>query len=77
MVRSYALTAAAITLRLYLGVALGFRLPFTAAYPAIAWLCWTPNLVAAEILLRRAVRRSGSGRFAARGPAAAASIRSG
>jgi uncharacterized membrane protein len=52
MIRSYALTAAAITLRLYLGIAIGLHLPFNVAYPAIAWLCWVPNLVAAELILR-------------------------
>jgi uncharacterized membrane protein len=51
MIRSYALTAAAITLRLYLGIATGLHLPFNVAYPAIAWLCWVPNLAATELVL--------------------------
>lgn len=53
MIRSYALTAAAITLRLYLGLATATHLPFDTAYPIIAWLCWLPNLAVAEILVRR------------------------
>jgi hypothetical protein len=27
--------------------------PFEIAYPAIAWIAWVPNLVAAEFILRR------------------------
>jgi uncharacterized membrane protein len=52
MIRSYALTAAAITLRLYLpGIPL-FHWSFQIAYPAISWLCWVPNLLAAEAWIR-------------------------
>ncbi len=53
MIRSYALTAAGITLRLYLGTALALQLPFVVAYPIIAWACWVPNALVAEIILRR------------------------
>ena len=53
MARSYALTAAAITLRLDLVVAAVAALPFAIAYPAIAWLCWVPNLAVVEAALRR------------------------
>lgn len=51
MVRSFALTFAAVTLRLYLP--LGYFLPVSGddAYRAIAWLCWVPNLLAAELWL--------------------------
>jgi uncharacterized membrane protein len=48
MIRSYALTAAAITLRMYLGFAITLRIPMEVAYPAIAWLCWVPNLLTVE-----------------------------
>lgn len=51
MVRSYALTLAAVALRVYLPAALINGVPFEAAYPAIAWLCWVPNLVIAEWLV--------------------------
>ncbi|WP_436492879.1 DUF2306 domain-containing protein [Actinokineospora sp. HUAS TT18] len=49
MVRSFALTFAAVTLRLMLGLYQGFELdiPFADAYAAIAWLCWVPNLAVA------------------------------
>ena len=51
MIRSFALTAAAITLRMYLPLIFVFHWPFSIAYPAIAWLCWIPNLLAAEVYL--------------------------
>jgi uncharacterized membrane protein YozB (DUF420 family) len=52
MVRSIALTLSAVTLRIYLGMVFGFGLDFETAYPAIAWLCWVPNLIVAELILR-------------------------
>ncbi len=51
MIRSYALTAA-ITLRIYLPLIFAFHWPFSIAYPAIVWLCWIPNALAAEVYLR-------------------------
>ena len=56
MIRSYALTAAAITLRVYLGLSGALDIPFAEAYPAIAWLCWVPNLLIAEIALQHSRR---------------------
>jgi hypothetical protein len=53
MTRSYALTAAAITLRMYLPVVLVTHAPFVAAYSLVAWICWIPNLLFAEWLVRR------------------------
>ena len=53
MVRNFALSFAAVTLRLWLPLSMGARLPFEVAYPVIAWLCWVPNVMIAEILLRR------------------------
>ena len=53
MVRTFALTFAAVMLRLYLPASVASGVPFEAAYPAIAWLCWVPNLVVAELLVRR------------------------
>jgi uncharacterized membrane protein len=52
MIRSYALTASAITLRLYLALIPLLHLRFAIAYPAISWLCWIPNLVLAEVWIR-------------------------
>jgi hypothetical protein len=55
MVRSYAVTFAAVMLRIWLplfGTVL--QMPFEEAYPIIAWLCWVPNLFVAEwIVIRR------------------------
>ena len=48
MVRNYALTFAAVTLRLYLGLFLTAGVAFETFYPWLAWLCWLPNLLIAE-----------------------------
>ncbi len=52
IIRSAALTFAAVTLRLQLPLGEVFW-GFETAYPYIAWLCWLPNLVFAEWYLRR------------------------
>ena len=48
MIRSFALCLAAVTLRIYLPISQIAGVPFPEAYPAIAWLCWVPNLIVAE-----------------------------
>ena len=53
MVRSFALTLSAVTLRLYLPLAFVLPYPFATTYGAIAFLCWVPNLLLAELWLRR------------------------
>jgi uncharacterized membrane protein len=53
MIRNFALTLAAVTLRLWVPAAVASGIAFEAAYPVIAWLCWVPNLLLAEMLLRR------------------------
>jgi uncharacterized membrane protein len=53
MIRSWALTLAAVTLRLYLPAVLMLDLPFLPWYRAISFLCWVPNLAIAEVYLRR------------------------
>ncbi|MEV8324208.1 DUF2306 domain-containing protein [Kitasatospora sp. NPDC059811] len=64
MIRSFALTYAAVTLRSWLGVLIllqtltaqghvdGQRF-FDNAYAAVPFLCWLPNLIVAEFLIRR------------------------
>lgn len=52
MVRSFALTLSAVTLRLYLFVAGVLHIDFFLAYPVIAWACWVPNVLAVEWYLR-------------------------
>ena len=54
MIRSWALTLAAVTLRLYLPLVMVLDLPFLPWYRAISFLAWVPNLIAAELWLRRA-----------------------
>lgn len=56
MIRSYALTFAAVTLRIYIPVSQIIGLDFNFAYPGIAWLAWVPNLIVAEFYIRRATR---------------------
>lgn len=53
MLRSFALTAAAITLRIYLGASMAADIDVAVSYPFIAWLCWMPNALVAEWYLRR------------------------
>ncbi|MEP4768439.1 MAG: DUF2306 domain-containing protein [Roseibium sp.] len=51
MVRSAALTFAAVTLRIYLPLSMVSGFEFEIAYPIISWACWLPNLIAAELFL--------------------------
>ena len=52
MVRSFAMTFAAVTLRLYLPIPPIFlHMSFLEGYRWISWLAWAPNLAAAEIYL--------------------------
>lgn len=57
MIRSAALTLAAVTLRIYLPL-LEMTVGFEIGYLLVAWLSWVPNLVLAEaILMRQAAAR--------------------
>ena len=52
MVRSFALTFAAVTLRLYLPIAVfAFGFEFNSAYSAIAWLAWVAERHRGGVLL--------------------------
>ncbi|WP_294132679.1 DUF2306 domain-containing protein [Pseudohongiella sp.] len=53
MIRSYAMTLGAVTLRIWLPLFLMLGVPFDQAYPAIAWLAWVPNLIIAEWVFLR------------------------
>jgi len=55
MFRSYALTLSAITLRGYTWIIDLINLPMTPreTYILTAWLAWVPNLLLAELLIRR------------------------
>ena len=49
MMRSYAVTFAAVTLRVELGLLIGlFGLSFDQAYAIVPWTCWGLNLVLLE-----------------------------
>ena len=62
MIRNFALTFAAVSLRLWLPASMLVGARFEIAYPIVAWLCWLPNLLLAEFLCSRtsgpAMRRS-------------------
>lgn len=50
--RSIALTSAAITFRILLGLGLGpLGLPFLTVYVPITWLCWAINLLIVELII--------------------------
>jgi predicted membrane protein DUF2306 len=53
MVRNFSLTFAAVTLRLWLPASMASGIAFEFAYPMIAWLCWVPNLLVAELLFNK------------------------
>lgn len=66
MIRNYALTFAAATLRIWLGLLTvsqipslqtkyggDFNLLFVEVYRVVMWLCWVPNLVVAEWMINR------------------------
>lgn len=53
MVRNFALTLAAVTLRLYLPLCFVLGVPMELSYPVIAWACWLPNLLLAQWWLAR------------------------
>ena len=48
MLRNFALTFGAVTLRIYLGLFAAAGVPFAESYPLVAWLAWVPNLVLVE-----------------------------
>jgi hypothetical protein len=59
MIRSFAMTFAAVTLRLYLPIPPLLGFDFADGYRAISWLCWVPNLIVAELWMqRRAMRQA-------------------
>ena len=54
MIRNYALTFAAVTLRLWLPILISMVFyDFNPAYQLVSWLCWIPNLLIAEIIIKK------------------------
>lgn len=55
MIRNFALTLAAVTLRNYIPFMLFvLHWSFRPTYITVSWLCWIPNLLVAEWIVRRA-----------------------
>jgi len=57
MIRSYCLTFAAVTLRIWLPLSMIAGLEFVFAYRIISFLCWVPNLIIAEMIIARKSRK--------------------
>lgn len=53
MIRSYTLTFAAVTLRIWLPLSQIAELDFIFAYRIIAWLCWVPNILIAQWIISK------------------------
>ena len=53
MIRSFALTLAAVTLRIEMPIMIISGINPEEAYQAIAWFCWVPNLMVAEWIIGR------------------------
>ncbi|MGX5608950.1 DUF2306 domain-containing protein [Bacillus cereus] len=59
MLRNYSLTFAAVTLRIWLPLFLllfGVE-RFEVSYAVISWLAWVPNLIIAELFIRRKINK--------------------
>jgi uncharacterized membrane protein len=64
MLRSYAITSTAITLRLMLPASALLGFDFLSAYRVIAWLAWMTNLLVFEFFIRRSRGSSDAERLA-------------
>jgi len=53
MIYSYAACFAAVTLRLWLPLLTAALGDFITAYTIVAWLCWIPNMIVANQIVRR------------------------
>lgn len=58
MTRNYALTFSAVMLRVWLPLFMALGYEFPEAYVTVAWLCWVPNLLVAELMVGKG-RRAG------------------
>ena len=58
MTRNYALTFAGVMLRVWSPLSDAVGIDFLMAYRAIGWLCWVPNLLVAEWIIRGSRRSS-------------------
>lgn len=62
MVRTFALTFAAVTLRLWMAVFQIAGLDYIESYITVAWLSWVPNLMVAEWIIHRITPRAAAER---------------
>ena len=54
MIRNYALTFAAVTLRMWLPFSQAvLHMDYVLAYQIISWMCWLPNLLVATLIIHR------------------------
>jgi uncharacterized membrane protein len=54
MIISYALTFAAVTLRIWLPLMqFALHINFVLAYRIVSWLCWVPNLIVAAFIINK------------------------
>jgi uncharacterized membrane protein len=53
MMRNYALTFAGVMLRVWMPLLTTIGFEFLPSYLVVAWLCWVPNLLVAEWMIRR------------------------
>lgn len=52
MTYSFAACFAAVTLRIWLPILIGFFGDFETAYKIVAWLCWVPNIIVAYYMTK-------------------------
>ncbi|MEP0984509.1 DUF2306 domain-containing protein [Ekhidna sp.] len=53
MIRSFAVTLGAVTLRIFMPLMIIAGVSPSEAYQVIAWFCWVPNLFVAEWIIQR------------------------
>jgi uncharacterized membrane protein len=54
MIRNFALTLAAVALRVQMPIMIGIlHWPIAPSFVAVSWLCWVPNVFVAEWMVRR------------------------
>ena len=53
MIINFALTFAAVTLRIGLGIGFASGIAFEIFYPYLSWSCWVPNLIVALLIIRK------------------------
>jgi uncharacterized membrane protein len=57
MIRNFALTLAAVTLRVQMPFMMAvLHWPFSRTYITVSWLCWVPNFIIAEWMIRKRQR---------------------